>query len=326
MRRRRTRGYLMIKMLPDNLLWKYKSLTDHDRNLLGFLEDCCFRITQPSALNDPFEMKPCVLVNSYSDDDWRVAREQSLHDHGQSLPDNDIEMLYLQVFPGHRFDEKNFPSLFPVKIPELRKEPFRTAAEYDEFCARSESARIEQALDKNIGVFSLSEEPTQLLMWAHYGAEHRGMAIGFDRQHAFFRTEGSLLQVEYCNERISVSSNGGLIRIAGHLLSEPENIPTATLLRKHPDWAYEKEWRFVVPLIKATTIEGLDSNRQMLHLLRFPETMIKALIFGARVDRDTKSAWIERVRTNERWKHLRLFSTRLSEINLSLEIDEVSTH
>jgi hypothetical protein len=64
------------KMLPCGLLWKYLGL-DAGQPRTSFLHDGLFRITQARFLNDPFEMKPRVLLDRYSDEDWAVARERA---------------------------------------------------------------------------------------------------------------------------------------------------------------------------------------------------------------------------------------------------------
>ena len=42
-----------------------------------------------------------------------------------------------------------------------------------------------------VGVFSLSEDPTNMLMWSHYGSNHEGIAIDFEEN-------GKLKNEEYC--------------------------------------------------------------------------------------------------------------------------------
>jgi hypothetical protein len=310
-------------MMPDDLLWKYVGTSNAGVARTEFLNDRLFRISQPSALNDPFEMKPRVLLDSYSEEDWRVARARAQRELSAVPPDDEIESMFLASAPALRFDEKGFPGLWPARIPELREEPFKTAAEVDEFRARQVCAAVERALDDNLGVFSLGEDPAQLLMWAHYGAQHRGVAVGFDRGNSFFRERGALLQVEYRSDRISVSSNGGMIRVAGEELAGGAAVPAVTLTRKHPDWAYEREWRFVVRLADATETAGKDAEGRAVHLLRFPAATVNALIFGALMDHATRAGLIDRIQRDEGWRHLRLYQARLSAAEFALQLEAI---
>jgi hypothetical protein len=231
---------LGTKMLSCRLLWKYLGLNDQGEPRTSFLHNGFFRITQSRSLNDPFAMKPRVLLDRYSDEDWTIAREQARRSGmfpSGTLDDNLVEAFFLTPLPRGRMDEKSFPGLWPAKDSKLREEPFKTIAEFDEFRARRVREILENNLNERFGIFSLTEEPAQLLMWTHYGAEHRGVVVGFQPSHPFFAQVGTLRRVEYGTERVSVSSNEGVIRVAGHWLVEGENPPVETLLRKHPDWA-----------------------------------------------------------------------------------------
>jgi hypothetical protein len=222
------------KMLPCGLLWKYLGLKEQGEPRTTFLSDGLFRITQSRSLNDPFEMKPRVLLDRYSDEDWTVAREQARRSGifpSGTLDDDLVEAFFLTPLPRGRMDEKSFPGLWPARDPQLREEPFKTIAEFDEFRARQVRETLENNLNERFGIFSLTEDLAQLLMWAHYGAEHRGVVVGFQPSHPFFAQVGILRGMEYRTERVSVSSNNGVIRVAGHWLVEGQDPPVETLLR-----------------------------------------------------------------------------------------------
>jgi hypothetical protein len=314
-------------MLPPGLLWKYLGLNDQGEPRTSFLNDGLFRITQPRLLNDPFEMKPRVLLDRYSDEDWTVAREQARRSgmFPNGTPDDEVvESLFLATFPSRRFDEGSFPALWPATIPELREEPFNTIAKLDEFRAKKVLETLERILNESFAVFSLSEDPTHLVMWAHYGAEHRGVLVAFQPSHPFIAKVGTLNKVEYCTDRVSVSSNGGVIRVAGHRLVEGKAVPPETLLRKHPAWAYEKETRLIVRLEHADEVRGRDAGEEVLYLLRFPPTAVRVLVLGARVGEKQAEAVMRQVRHQNRWGHLRVFWARLSESEFALTFEEVS--
>jgi len=64
-------------MLPENLHWKFLGLTEGRIPRSDFISDQLFRITQPTCLNDPFEMKPRILFEKYSSEDREEARKQA---------------------------------------------------------------------------------------------------------------------------------------------------------------------------------------------------------------------------------------------------------
>jgi hypothetical protein len=318
---------LGTKMLPCGLLWKYLGLNDQGEPRTSFLDNDLFRITQPRSLNDPFEMKPRVLLDRYSDEDWTVARERARRSGmfpSGTLDDKLVEGLFLTPLPRHRMDEKSFPGLWPARDPKLREEPFKTIAEFDEFRARWVRETLENNLNERFGIFSLTEDPAKLLMWTHYGAEHRGVVVGFQPNHAFFAQVGTLRRVEYRAERVSVPSNDGVIRVAGRWLVEGQDPPVETLLRNHPDWGYEKETRRIVPLVCADGVIPSEAGKDAVYLLRLPETAVRVLILGTRIDDKQAEVIVRQVRQQNRWGYLRVFRARLSESEFAHTFDEVS--
>ena len=67
-----------------------------------------------------------------------------------------------------------------------------------------------EVLDRQIGVYCLTEKATNVLMWSHYSQNHEGFLIEFDENHVFFQQKkfpddemGFLRRVEYVTERTS---------------------------------------------------------------------------------------------------------------------------
>jgi len=313
-------------MLPENLHWKLLGLADGRVPRSRFISDQMFRITQPDCLNDPFEMQPRILLEEYSPEDREEARKQAQEANffSDSEPnDEDIERFFLAPFPKGRYDEARFPGLWPAKIPELRPESFQTISELDEFKARMIREDIQELLNNTFGVLSLTKDPSNLLMWSHYGAEHRGIAVGLDCAHHFFSDAGVLKDIDYLPKRVAISSNGGIIRIAGKQLKKETLPPIQTLLRKHPDWDYEEELRFVVPLAAAD--EPLrDDQGQMIYLKKIPHAAIKAIILGARVDEQQRLDIIAKLRKEINMRHVRVFQAKLSDAEFALEFFEIN--
>jgi Protein of unknown function (DUF2971). len=87
------------------------------------------------------------------------------------------------------------------------------------------------------GVYSFAGDPLSILMWAHYGENHRGFCFQFDVAQDV-TTFASAQRVEYSDDYPVLSwvgLNGGT-----------EKIETV-LLRKFSGWSYEKEHRIVMP-------------------------------------------------------------------------------
>ncbi|MFM5754127.1 DUF2971 domain-containing protein [Aeromonas veronii] len=108
------------------------------------------------------------------------------------------------------------------------------------------------------GIVSLSETSRNLLMWAHYADEHRGICIGYkddfldsmekpiDTNHGghFKPTRVMYDTIRYYKE--SDNKKG---------LPEPSELCFKILTNKSDDWIYEKEHRCIVPLFWADYIK-----------------------------------------------------------------------
>ena len=155
-------------------------------------------------------MKLRIEVDQYTEEDWDVARQKAISSgiSIDQLCDDDIKDLFLSPFPTHRFDEKISPGLYPAILPRLRQEPFKSIAEIDQFRARKAQEDVHRIMNTTYGVFSLSEDPNSITMWTHYGAEHRGVCVGFNPNHSFLHEIGQLKKIQYSDLPVSILSNG----------------------------------------------------------------------------------------------------------------------
>lgn len=107
-----------------------------------------------------------------------------------------------------------------------------------------------------VGIFSLSEANDNELMWAHYGANHSGIALGFSGSaDSKLRDNRHTVAVNYDNEKpvfktgfrnelsFFVTPNGG-IESRGRVSFE-DPVFRASLSTKTTPWEYEKEWRYI---------------------------------------------------------------------------------
>lgn len=96
----------------------------------------------------------------------------------------------------------------------------------------------QRSLDQNVrdtGVCSFGGDARSIPMWAHYSASHKGICLQFEvaRDHATF---AQAVPVEYNQQYPKVN-----------WLWEFNKSIKEVMLRKHPDWSYEKEHRIVIP-------------------------------------------------------------------------------
>lgn len=154
---------------------------------------------------------------------------------------------------------------------------------------------------ENTGILSLTRQPLNPLMWAHYGCKHKGMVIGIDSSITEFTCEETNLvpiqygSVIYTNKKPDSPflSNptesievGGTFHFPKGLLERLQRM----FLCKPACWAYEEEVRVAKCLkgiedsdsIKSGTFTRINVDGRPLHLLNLPKGVIKEVYIGAR--------------------------------------------
>ncbi|HWH74078.1 MAG TPA: DUF2971 domain-containing protein, partial [Methylibium sp.] len=128
-------------------------------------------------------------------------------------------------------------------------------------------------VDKS-GVFSLSYNPLQELIWAHYGGSHRGFCIGYDLERLveFEPNVHHFLDVQYSNAAPALRPSD-LIASESHV-----DVLKKMLGVKSKPWAYEEEVRVI------TVPPGLHEHDYRA---------VKVIYFGLRCPESTQSAVME---------------------------------
>lgn len=110
---------------------------------------------------------------------------------------------------------------------------------------------------RNYGVLSLTRQPLNPLMWAHYGDEHQGVVIGFDVELAGFIDENACVipcqhgEIVYSatkpHKNLPTLSSEELMSIGNGIKfnSDAFNLVKRAFLYKSIEWSYEEEVRVV---------------------------------------------------------------------------------
>lgn len=136
---------------------------------------------------------------------------------------------------------------------------------------------FKKILEKNTqeaGIFSLTENKKDLLMWSHYASQHKGFLLQFELSQDI---ESLLyaLKMDYSNNYPEYEISKGF-----------EESSKAILLRKSKHWEYEKEWRIL-------RIGGARTYQQ------FKPQALKSLIFGYRAKQEFKTKVIDILKERE---------------------------
>lgn len=269
------------------------------------------RFTPPGALNDPFELRP-FFEHLMTNDEVREMADSdelqrqtlvSIRREYDKLPLPDrrrvpwlkyrraaLEVLRSQV--GHAYETSR--EMLPIYDAELRKQ-------LPDFI-------------QHFGILSLAARPDSMPMWAHYAQQHEGFVLEFDDQDPWFHRGAEeddffhLRQVRY--------------------LDPPEPLPTFSQLdtqalpvTKKAIWAYEEEWRMIVPLRTADRVIGEGVGA--IHLFDLPSSAVRGVILGTHSTPELLSS-IRRIReARSELRHLQIRQARQDDRTGHLLIEEL---
>lgn len=240
-----------------NLTYKYLPI-----ERISYFNDEFLRITQPSALNDPYE---CVSIPPSVGESIKLC-VKSHSDFLKSVEDEEIPEI------EKRNKIESFKRLLKIEIDKIKN---NDSPNYRDSLVTNQLKRI----NSNIFILSFSKRWNSSMMWAHYCQNHTGFCIGFDKNHPIFNLPNGIggttfFSVKYSNRRVKIP-----VEIANrdtHLKYAIKTIRT-----KSKDWIYEKEERLIATPLQIN--KTISSSPFDVNLMRIPHSAIKEIIVGVRI-------------------------------------------
>jgi hypothetical protein len=284
------------------------------------------RFTQPIYFNDPFELAPCIeaaMDASYEDLLVRQVLDGLAQDpmagaeHYRAALAEQERVTGLPLADLFPFEEQ-LASIAPA-IPEMMRSLLRPASAE---IGRTFYSQLRDRISRSFGILSLSEVPDNLLMWAHYASEHRGIVVGFDSMHPFF------------NRRLHAQDIARQVRRVVYTPSRPkrpimydpgeseylftEAFERDFFLAKSLDWAYEREWRMILPSSEASQVIRKETQEVLLY--DFPADAVIEVILGCRASCETEEE-VRRHISDPVYSHVAIRKAQLhsEEFRLTLE-------
>lgn len=233
--------------------------TARENPAFKLLENLTIKVTPPCAFNDPFEFTP-VFSN-------QVTREEA----------GSLVGSHLAIDAKKRGLPPEFAAHLAKVVLSLKK-----TSEDLNFTAQQ---TVLPRLSDQYGVVCFSEADDEPLMWTHYAAQHHGVMLEFDPKAPLFCSDG-FVRVTYAEERVRVVST------SDHKFEQTVSLAS----QKSPAWAYECEWRLVVPLDKTQKVSAAFGN---FHLLKIEPAWIRSITVGLRASLETKAEVNKLVRRPE---------------------------
>lgn len=191
-----------LKLFP-SILYKYRDWNNEYHKKIITNQELFFPSFE--SLNDPFDGKlPFMFDNSGIDKKTykKELRKNNSFEYG-NLTKKKIDEMYRNFRSG-----KDWKSMLKYHI---------------------------EFVNSIYGIMSLSESATITPMWAHYGNNHSGIAIGFNLNELQKIVEGTISRIKYTEEPVKIPFGN----------TEDVNRYLDLFFTKSPEWSYEKEIRIL---------------------------------------------------------------------------------
>jgi hypothetical protein len=267
--------------------YAWVSEIDPESNLpfsLKNLRDDTIYFQSPINFNDPYDCK--VVVNPCTYEEWVAGIEKAVvKEFKKESKDTQEQEIVRQKSIGN---------------PDIALERYK---------------RILNTEVSRYGVFCLTPNPLDMLMWAHYGEKHRGICFQVDINiclKTFFANE-SILDIGHVNYVPEIPQidfiRSWLTGDNDAALQQAREITFS----KWDKWENEDEIRIAIPEIERQT-----NNR----LLKFPEGIYSAVILGINIQNTYEMQTIEILR--EKIKPIPLFKVITQEEKYNLELKQIN--
>ncbi len=303
---------------------------------IDVLQNELIRFSQPSALNDPWDMRPHVE---------RVFTDNDLDEHviAPLKPESDAQMIdyvsqIIENFAKTQgITDKSLDEIkkvvaegndeFPGELRQIFEIALAETAEKMKQVVPQLVEIIPEAIDSAVGILSLTEKPDHPLMWSHYANNHSGLVLGFDDTSEFFRSPrhgqpddaGSVRRVKYSSERPKFDPLVSVSQLDNLTDEDAISFLDKMFFTKSTAWDYEQEWRMIKGLKQA------DKNLKLpignVYLFSIPPSCIVSVFLGERMVPETRQQAIEFVRTDKRYTHVSLFQARSSIDKFAIDLE-----
>jgi len=230
----------ILQFLPP-IIYKYRNWEDNWHKKVILNHELWF--AHPHSLNDPYDVRP--PYNFIVSEIDRGSLENQLRIAGRALE----------------------PHLTSIELEAEVKKKIK-AIELDPI-GYFRKNRLEMIQDSyhydGIGVLSMCSTCDNEAMWAHYGNNNCGFAVGFDTKELARTLNCYFGLVDYQDDPIDY-----------YIFGNNEGILETELFRKSTKWKVEDEIRFITIRI------GSDKSRANV----FPGKVVKEIIFGLNTSQD----------------------------------------
>lgn len=263
--------------------------------------NCKIRFTQYGAFNDPFELNPNIN---------KIAEENEIKEL--------VRKDFVRLIEGEYHKNAVIQALISkeafIQLAQMGEKFVKNAVvDIEPYIVTMLPGILQETVNSLLGALSLSEICDHELMWSHYAEEHKGYAIGFDSSHSFFDQKKSpvdelrhLRKIDYRDSPPEIN----LMKTSGAEL----------FFVKSSRWEYEAEWRMLLPL--SDSADTIDKQPYPIHLFVFPPEAVTRIIFGAKMNTETKEVIKSKLISGGNLSHVELYQARIDSSSYGILIEK----
>jgi hypothetical protein len=259
------------------------------------IENETIRFTQKEALNDKFDMH--LQINKL----FNLEKYINQVDYNnEEFILNSIALIPKDIL--NVLGEDFYRNSIRIFTPFIRDLFEKNIGKFETELTKKLLPSIESGINSNLGILSLSDDITNNPMWAHYANNYKGYAIQFNSNHEYFYKKDGLkrpISPVLYSKQTPISES--LIDV---FLGNSFLFLEWIFLNKSDEWAYEREWRLFNPILKSVNCDSIDKNGNKIHLFEFPREAVSGIVFGLDFDEIKKKYILNKIRNDERYKHI----------------------
>ena len=225
------------------IIYKYRTwgIADHEK----VIKNLELWFPHPHTLNDPYDVRPPYnfIVGEI---DWDAAKVKIREAGRYFEPDLTDEELEIEV---------------EIRLESIKQNPVdyfkKTRGEYV----------LEKSNYEKIGILSCCLTFDNEAMWAYYGNNHSGFAIGFNTVELAKALNCSLGYVDYNDTPVDY-----------YIMGNNQGILEAEIFKKSTKWSTEQELRFATA--------GIGIYRQRAN--NFPINSVEEIVLGISTSKETE--------------------------------------
>lgn len=177
---------------------------------------------------------------------WKAAGYERGHGSDAVLPPPppDFKRLYYLTEPEHAISNIVFGRVKISRFSELN-DPFELLGQnFGDQDMRKLVRNHKNEFNEQKGIICFSADWTDPVLWSHYAARHKGVALGFNVEALLAK------EVQYSSARLKLKMPKGTKSITPKLAD-------LLICTKFESWSYEREWRLLCDLTNWENEGGL---------------------------------------------------------------------